>query len=127
MKTLNNNRNTALSLVLTRMVTCIALMTMLSGALQAQDAEFLWAKTYHGREVNQENKDRIASVKTDSIGNVYMFGSFGQAARIDGEHICLMEDDTCLHLDLKGLPAGAYFVTLTTPQGSHTEKLVMSE
>ena len=69
-------------------------MTMLSGALQAQDAEFLWAKTYHGREVNQENKDRIASVKTDSIGNVYMFGSFGQAARIDGEHICLMEDDT---------------------------------
>ena len=28
-----------------------------------------------------------------------------------------------MHLDLKGLPAGAYFVTLVTPQGSHTEKL----
>ena len=28
-----------------------------------------------------------------------------------------------MRLDLKGLPAGAYFVTLVTPQGSHTEKL----
>ena len=32
-----------------------------------------------------------------------------------------------LRLDLKGLPAGAYFVTLVTPQGSHTEKLVISD
>ena len=30
-----------------------------------------------------------------------------------------------LRLDLKGLPAGAYFVTVATPQGSHTEKLVV--
>ena len=30
-----------------------------------------------------------------------------------------------LRLDLKGLPAGAYFVTVVTPQGSHTEKLVV--
>ncbi len=28
-----------------------------------------------------------------------------------------------MRLDLKGLPAGAYFVTVVTPQGSHTEKL----
>ena len=34
-------------------------------------------------------------------------------------------EDTRLRLDLKGLPAGAYFVTLITPQGSHTEKLVV--
>ena len=32
-------------------------------------------------------------------------------------------EETRLRLDLKGLPAGAYFVTLVTPQGSHTEKL----
>ena len=32
-------------------------------------------------------------------------------------------EGTRLRLDLKGLPAGAYFVTLVTPQGSHTEKL----
>ena len=32
-----------------------------------------------------------------------------------------------LRLDLKGLPAGAYFVTVVTPQGSHTERLVISE
>ncbi|MBR6440462.1 MAG: T9SS type A sorting domain-containing protein, partial [Bacteroidales bacterium] len=32
-----------------------------------------------------------------------------------------------LRLDLKGLPAGAYFVTVVTPQGSHTEKLVIGE
>ena len=32
-----------------------------------------------------------------------------------------------LRLDLKGLPAGAYFVTVATPQGSHTEKLVIGE
>ena len=32
-----------------------------------------------------------------------------------------------LRLDLKGLPAGAYFVTLVTPQGSHTEKLVIGD
>jgi len=30
-----------------------------------------------------------------------------------------------LRLDLNGLPAGAYFVTLVTPQGSHTEKLLV--
>ena len=36
-------------------------------------------------------------------------------------------EDTRLRLDLRGLPAGAYFVTLTTLQGSHTEKLVMSD
>ena len=36
-------------------------------------------------------------------------------------------EDTRLRLDLKGLPAGAYFVTLVTPQGSHTEKLVIGE
>ena len=36
-------------------------------------------------------------------------------------------DDTApmMRLDLKGLPAGAYFVTVVTPQGSHTEKLVV--
>ncbi|MBR6441119.1 MAG: T9SS type A sorting domain-containing protein [Bacteroidales bacterium] len=32
-----------------------------------------------------------------------------------------------LRLNLKGLPAGAYFVTVVTPQGSHTEKLVISD
>ena len=32
-------------------------------------------------------------------------------------------EGTRQRLDLKGLPAGAYFVTLVTPQGSHTEKL----
>ena len=32
-------------------------------------------------------------------------------------------EGTRLRLNLKGLPAGAYFVTLVTPQGSHTEKL----
>ena len=36
-------------------------------------------------------------------------------------------EGTRLRLDLKGLPAGAYFVTLVTPQGSHTEKLVISD
>ena len=36
-------------------------------------------------------------------------------------------EDTRLRLDLKGLPAGAYFVTVVTPQGSHTEKLVISD
>ena len=36
-------------------------------------------------------------------------------------------EGTRLRLDLKGLPAGAYFVTLVTPQGSHTEKLVIGE
>ena len=35
-------------------------------------------------------------------------------------------ETTRLRLDLKGLPAGAYFVTVATPQGSHTEKLVIS-
>ena len=34
-------------------------------------------------------------------------------------------EGTRLRLDLKGLPAGAYFVTVVTPQGSHTEKLVV--
>ena len=32
-----------------------------------------------------------------------------------------------MFIDLKGLPAGAYFVTVVTPQGSHTEKLVISD
>ena len=36
-------------------------------------------------------------------------------------------ETTRLRLDLKGLPAGAYFVTVVTPQGSHTEKLVIGE
>ena len=36
-------------------------------------------------------------------------------------------EDTRLRLDLKGLPAGAYFVTVVTPQGSHTEKLVIGD
>ena len=36
-------------------------------------------------------------------------------------------EDTRLRLDLKGLPAGAYFVTVVTPQGSHTEKFVISD
>ena len=36
-------------------------------------------------------------------------------------------EGTRLRLDLKGLPAGAYFVTVVTPQGNHTERLVISE
>ena len=60
----------------------------------AQNSHFLWAKSYQGQIVNDVNMDRITSVQTDSIGNVYVFGTSGLNAQLDGRNICLMEDDT---------------------------------
>ena len=47
------------------------------------------------------------------------------AAGQEAMRLKVAPDEEGIDLDLKGLPAGAYFVTLVTPQGSHTEKLVV--
>ena len=61
----------------------------------AQDAQFLWEKHFHGQNLMFENNvDKITTVETDSIGNVYVFGTFGLNARLEGQYICPIEDDT---------------------------------
>ena len=90
------NRNSQNTMTMKKGLILIGLLVLTLSATRAQEPQFLWAKGYQGQAVQTINgsMDRITSVQTDSIGNVYVFGTSGLNARLDGHNICSMEDDT---------------------------------
>ena len=74
-------------------ISLILLLFYMNGS--AQEPQFLWAKSFYGqRDMNNIVLDKIASIQTDSIGNIYVFGTFGFNAQLEGRYICPMEYDT---------------------------------
>lgn len=72
-----------------------ALLALMTLTVHAQEQGFRWGKWSAGHTIDGGIMDKVVDSYVDSIGNTYIFGRFGMAARLgaNGPRICPM--DTC--------------------------------